>query len=96
MRLEDAIQVQVRSGQLVVSGDMDLATTPVLQEAAAKLGGGSITLDLSGIAFIDSTGLHLLIDLRRAHGPLQLVAASPAVDKLLDLTGTRAYLFGHN
>ena len=96
MRLEDAIKVQVRDGQLVVSGDMDLATTPVLQKAAAQLGDRSLALDLSGIAFIDSTGLHLLIDLRRAHGPLQLVAASPAVDKLLDLTGTRGYLFGRN
>ena len=94
MRLEDAIRVQVRDGQLVVSGDMDLATAPVLQRAVEKLGGRSIALDLSGVAFIDSTGLHLLIDLRRAHGPLRLVAASSAVDKLLEITGTRPYLFG--
>jgi anti-anti-sigma factor len=94
VRLEDAIKVQVRDGQLVVSGDMDLATAPVLQRAATKLGGPSISLDLSGVAFIDSTGLHLLLDLRRAHGRMRLVASSPAVDKLLAITGTRHYLFG--
>ena len=94
MRLEDAIRVQVRDGQLIVSGDMDLATAPVLQRAAAKLGGGSLALDLSGVAFIDSTGLHLLVDLRRAHGRLRLVGSSPAVDKLLAITDTRDYLFG--
>jgi anti-anti-sigma factor len=94
MRLEDAIQVKVRDGQLVVSGDMDLATTPVLQKAIAKLGSAEIALDLSGVAFIDSTGLHLLLDLRREHGRLRLVAASPAVAKLLTITDTREYLFG--
>jgi anti-anti-sigma factor len=94
MRLEDAIQVRVRQGQLIVSGDMDLATTPVLQKAVAKLAGKPIALDLSGVAFIDSTGLHLLLDLRREHGPLRLVGASPAVVKLLAITGTRDFLFG--
>jgi anti-sigma B factor antagonist len=93
MRLEDAIQVRVRDGQLVVSGDMDLATTPVLQKAVAKLGGKSIALDLSGVAFIDSTGLHLLLDLRREYGRLRLAGASPAVEKLLAITGTREFLF---
>jgi anti-anti-sigma factor len=94
MRLEDAIQVKVRDRQLVVSGDMDLATTPILQKAIAKLGSDEIALDLSGVAFIDSTGLHLLLDLRREHGPLRLVAASPVVAKLLAITDTREYLFG--
>lgn len=94
MRLEDAIRVRVHDGQLIVSGDMDLASAPVLRRAADKLGGQSLALDLSGVAFIDSTGLHLLIDLRRSHGRLRLVASSPALDKLLEITGTRNYLFG--
>jgi anti-anti-sigma factor len=94
MRLEDAIQVRVRDGQLVVSGDMDLATTPVLLKAAAKLTGRPIELDLAGVAFIDSTGLHLLLDLRKTQGRLRLVGSSPAVDRVLEITGTREFLFG--
>jgi anti-anti-sigma factor len=94
MRLEDAIKVRVHEGHLVVSGDMDLASAPVLHKAVAKLGRNAIALDLTGVAFIDSTGLHLLLDLRRAHGRLHLVGSSAAVDRLLAVTGTRDFLFG--
>jgi anti-sigma B factor antagonist len=51
---------------LAVSGELDAASTPDLQlpldEALAS--SEAIVLDLSGCEFVDSTGLHAIIDAR--------------------------------
>jgi anti-sigma B factor antagonist len=49
-----------------------------------------VVLDLSGVTFVDSVGLSMLIGLRRIlsarGGSLHLAACSPAVAELLELT----------
>ncbi|MFF8387814.1 STAS domain-containing protein [Streptomyces kanasensis] len=55
-------------GTLVaVTGEMDLTTCPRVEEACTVLpvGGKTLRLDLSGVSFMDSTGLNLLLRLRR-------------------------------
>ncbi|WP_445281873.1 STAS domain-containing protein [Streptomyces sp. DSM 118148] len=51
----------------------------------------AVLLDLSGVSFIDSTGLTCLLQARRAihgtDGTIDLIAPSPPVRNLLDLTG---------
>jgi anti-sigma B factor antagonist len=62
-----------------------------------------VVLDMAGVTFIDSTGLRLLLRLKhrveeRAVGSLLLGEISPAVRRLLDLTGLTdvfAYVNGH-
>jgi anti-sigma B factor antagonist len=53
---------------LVVSGEIDIATAPrligVLNNAVTD-GGRSLVIDLTDVAFMDSTGLALLIDAQR-------------------------------
>jgi anti-sigma B factor antagonist len=69
---------------LTVSGEIDMATVPELARVGETLD-GDLILDLSGVAFIDSSGLGEL--LRFARRPAKLVmVASPAVRRLLDLT----------
>jgi anti-sigma B factor antagonist len=48
-----------------VTGELDLGTVPVLAESVRRLGGHvkALTLDLSELSFMDSTGLRLLIEL---------------------------------
>ncbi|MEU1466125.1 STAS domain-containing protein [Streptomyces sp. NPDC005727] len=50
-----------------------------------------VLLDLSGLSFIDSTGLTCLLQARRAlhdvDGTIDLIAPGPPVQHLLDLTG---------
>lgn len=77
----------------VLDGELDLASqaaaldvlTPVIQE-----GHEAVVLDLSGVEFIDSTGLRVLLACRRlavdAKTPLLLAAPSEAVKRLLDVT----------
>ncbi|MEY9998161.1 anti-sigma B factor antagonist [Streptomyces sp. V4I8] len=53
-------------------------------------------LDLAQLSFMDSTGLALLLTHHRhaqaAGGSLRIVHPSPAVTRVLELTGTRAIL----
>ncbi len=49
--------------RLSLSGELDLASAPLLEDRLARLRAGRkpVALDLSQLQFIDSTGLHLLI-----------------------------------
>lgn len=50
--------------RLAVSGELDLLTAPVLRARLEQLRGQhqSVHLDLAKLDFIDSTGIHLLVD----------------------------------
>jgi anti-sigma B factor antagonist len=52
---------------LKVVGELDLGTVPVLTESVERVKHGikALTLDLSDLTFMDSTGLRLLIELDR-------------------------------
>ena len=74
-------------------GELDLVSEPVLANALAEADGAPLRIDLSELAFMDSTGLRALLGLQREHadvklrGPLQ-----PAVQRLLELTQTLTIL----
>lgn len=81
------------TGAIVVSGEIDLHTSPRLREAL--LGHltndvRNVTVDMSGVTFIDSTGLSVLIAaMRRARslgGDVRLRAPSRQTYKVLELT----------
>ena len=81
------------------SGELDIATVELLERALLEVEQTdveTIVLDLSGLDFIDSTGLRLVIDTNeRCGGPdgrLGVIAGSPAVERLLDLVGLRELL----
>lgn len=64
------IESHVETGRvtLVVTGEVDLATAPQLRQACLTglTGGvGCLHLDLTGVTFMDSTGLHVLIATQR-------------------------------
>jgi anti-anti-sigma factor len=74
-----------------VEGELDLATADELASvlAAEARRGAQVTLELSGLTFIDSTGLAVLIRTATSSGttgPLVLLRPSKAVRRVLDLT----------
>jgi anti-anti-sigma factor len=82
-------------GRLViaVSGELDLVTEPQLEAALANAVGRPVTIDLSELAFMDSTGLRALLSAAREYADLQLRGPlEPAVQRLLELTQTLAIL----
>jgi anti-sigma B factor antagonist len=56
-----------QDGEFRVAGELDLLTVPQLREALTSAGarGGDIVLDFSGVSFVDSSGLGLLISTAR-------------------------------
>lgn len=75
-----------RAVLVVVEGECDLAAAPVLEAAAAALPLGvlSVALDLSGLEFLDWTGLESLLALARPGVTPVLLDPSRAVRCLLD------------
>ena len=82
--------VDANSGSVRFSGEIDISTAPTLIEAALQ--SGSSDIDLSGITFVDSSGMHALIELKAARPSLRIVAASPTVRRLVRLTGLAEHL----
>jgi anti-sigma B factor antagonist len=81
------------------AGELDIATAEVLEhelQTAEQSDAETIVLDLSGLAFMDSTGLRVVIDVNDRcggeHGRLRVIAGSPAVERLLDIVGLRERL----
>ncbi|MGV9563503.1 STAS domain-containing protein [Streptomyces sp. NPDC003480] len=79
---------------ITVAGEIDLNTCSALARAALNvpLGGKTLRLEMSGVSFMDSTGLNLLLQLRgRLHaegGRLVLTGLQDQAARLLHLTGT--------
>ncbi len=76
------------------SGDVDVHSAPVLEAAVAPLSrraGVALVVDLSGVEFIDSTGLGVIVTtlkhVREADGTLSVVVSTPRVLKVFALTG---------
>jgi anti-anti-sigma factor len=87
-------QTTSRVTTLTVTGELDLVTSPVLQRELEKAYGSDsdlILLDLRGLAFMDSTGLHLLVKAQQraeeAGRRLAVTRGGEQVQRLLDLTG---------
>ena len=80
-------------------GALDLATVPVLDDQLAELrdaGFRRLILDLRGLHFMDSSGLHCILkydSLARNDGfSIELVQGGRAVQRVFELTGTTAHL----
>lgn len=97
-----AIQVaQARDGvvRVQVQGELDMSTSPELDQILRREtdAGKRVVVDLSEIAFIDSTGLNTLIKALRAcdsnGGALMVSASLPAqVQRVLEITGLNKVL----
>jgi anti-sigma B factor antagonist len=80
-----------------LTGELDTATQNLLIGIASPCiaRGATLTLDCSGITFMDSRGLQAMLELRRsamrAGGFLTLASPPHAVTRILVLTGVAGY-----
>lgn len=76
--------------ELVVTGDLDLATAPELRTAFTELGGNEpVTVDLAELTFIDSSGIHALLRCARdldGGAPLVLANVPDWALRLFEIT----------
>ncbi|MGH2554645.1 MAG: STAS domain-containing protein [Actinomycetota bacterium] len=87
--------------QLLLSGELDVATVPLLEDhltAAEADGAKTILIDLALVTFMDSSGLHSFVRAARRAGErgkrLAFANCPDAVRKVFELTGTGALLDG--
>jgi anti-sigma B factor antagonist len=77
---------------MTVSGELDVASSEILERELAKLHTVStVIVDLRALTFVDSTGLGVLVRAhqlaKQAHRRFGLVRGHGQVDRLLTLTG---------
>jgi anti-sigma B factor antagonist len=96
MQSQFRVEVANKGEASVVSvvGELDLASSPALEEELERLAAGNaplVIVDLSALEFMDSTGLSVLV---RAHHRAAengqrfgLINGSQQVQRLLSLTG---------
>lgn len=94
----DQLKASVRAGDsyilVTLDGESDANTGQLLRDllqSEASKGVPRLILDLSGLRFMDSVAVHVLIDvraiLRDRGGELILVALHPVVARVLSLAG---------
>jgi anti-anti-sigma factor len=78
------------TGLLVkAAGELDLVSEPEFNAALEQVRGKPAAVDLSGLAFMDSTGLRAVLGAARTHPQLKLRGPlQPPVQRLLELTQT--------
>lgn len=90
-----SLRTTERDGRYTISlsGELDLAATPLLRTRVAPIPieeARAITLDLRRLDFIDSSGLHAILEIRamcETHGcRFGLVPGPPSVQRLFDVT----------
>lgn len=89
---EVGVRAEAQGTVVTVSGELDVASSRVLERELAKLEGvATLIIDLRALSFIDSTGLGVLVrthQLRKEQGlRFGLVRGDGQVHRLLSLTG---------
>ena len=76
---------------LKIAGELDLATSSQLTEALRDASSaGQVILDLSELTFLDSSGIHAILELARTqngNGPVIILNPSYAVTRVFDIIG---------
>jgi anti-sigma B factor antagonist len=92
LSVRDALDGDRRT--LVFSGELDLASRPLFDEAVARAqraGVSTLILDLGDVDFMDSTGLHGVLKAKdacaREGRQFMLVRGSRQVQRLFELSG---------
>lgn len=92
----DGFDISRTDDGLRLSGELDAHTAPLLQAALADVDDERTVLDMAGVAFVDSSGLRVLIQAHQAAGEagrtLVLTNPSDAVTRLLEISGVAGYL----
>ncbi|MCG0278638.1 MAG: STAS domain-containing protein [Thermanaeromonas sp.] len=77
--------------RIVLNGELDVETVAQLQEAIRKVEEHTLEVDLSGISFVDSTGLKSLLDIsnewRQKGGQMLILRPQPEVAEVMRLVG---------
>jgi anti-anti-sigma factor len=84
---------------VTVAGELDMANADQVAELLDEVGnegGGTIVVDLSGLSFIDSSGIHALLRPRPHDAAVELVCPPGNVRRVLEVTKLERVLPVHD
>jgi len=100
--LDAAVTPTAYGAVVTLAGELDIATVPRVREAIAAptvAAASAVLVDLTGVTFMDSTGLAVLLGLERdlsaRRGRLAVVCPEGPARLLLDVTGVAERLELH-
>ena len=73
--------------QVVVAGEVDMATADAMVQAATREEAGRLVLDLRRVTFFDSAAIHAVVRLAGAYPASMTVFPSRQVRRVLDISG---------
>jgi anti-sigma B factor antagonist len=80
--------------RVVLTGELDIGSAPEVEQVLHRVEAdepSSLTIDLRGLTFMDSTGLRMLVAAdkraREESRTLQIIRGPAPVQRILDLTG---------
>jgi len=95
--VEVSVVEQGATALITVSGELDIATMPLVRSAVA--GHAQVVLDLEGVSFIDAFAVGAIVSvgasLGAGAGCLRVVGAAPGVYRVFELTGVLAQVEVH-
>ena len=86
------VSVEVVDGCVVVRGEYDIANAEDLAGWLMAFDRIPFDLDLSGVTFFDCCALEALLRVARSNPTMRIVQSSPAVDRVLAITGAAGTL----
>lgn len=91
---DEKLQLTADHDRIVLVGELDLHTAPLLEAELTRAPSGTVEVELSEVTFIDSSGLRVLVAERQKRGPDGLVLRAPSavVRRLLEVTGLDGHL----
>jgi anti-anti-sigma factor len=93
---ETPLSINQTATGLAIVGEIDAHTAPEITTVVAGTDADSLEIDLSGVDFVDSSGLRALIEAHQlfesSGRSLMLVRPSPIVARLFDISGVGDYL----
>ena len=94
MNATESLSIQPHGIRVAVSGELDIVSGPRLAQSLLKVATRAqvLELDLSEVTFIDACGLRALLWLKQALPAVRVVALSPRVERVLDITNTHGTL----
>ncbi|WP_245523178.1 STAS domain-containing protein [Thermosediminibacter oceani] len=77
--------------RVVLNGELDVETVAQFKEVVGKIRECTLEVDMSGVSFIDSTGLKSLLDInnewRQKGGKMLILRPQPDVAEVMRLVG---------
>ena len=77
--------------RIVLNGELDVETAPQLKQVVKEAAANMLEIDLSGVSFVDSTGLKSLLDIsnqwKQRGGRIFVLNPQPEVAEVMQLVG---------